>query len=165
MLLPCSGPRIGSIVERGRSVAMSRGLQAGIITAAVVIIGLFILRVRWKAASPRPEAPGSSPIVNSVPAGIENLVRENIVRIAETQFPDNRGLRWLIHGFSRLGSLVVVEVEPQPSEVGYSRFKFVFVVDGGAHLRHVATYCLEAGEYSLLSTSPDAPVGLPKRLN
>ena len=100
------------------------------------------------------------------PQEVEGYVRNHIVEIAEEQFPDNRGLKWIVYGFQHredLG-LVFAEVEPRPDVVGYPRFQFAFLTPRTAPPKHVAAYCLEFGKYTLLSKSRDAPRNLPKQL-
>jgi hypothetical protein len=97
---------------------------------------------------------------------IESYVRERVVQLAEEQFPDNTGLEWTVLGFRHREDLGVVfaEIEPTPDEVGYPRFQFAFLLSSSGPPRHVATYCLESGQYVLLSTGRGAPRGLPKTL-
>ncbi len=83
----------------------------------------------------------------------ESYLREKIVWIAEDEFPDNTGLEWTIHGFEHSGEFTLVELEPKPDEVGYSRFKFVVSFENPSSPLVIATYCLEDGKYSLLSSS------------
>jgi len=95
-----------------------------------------------------PSAPGATEA--------EHWVRPRIVEIAEENFPDDLGLEWRIHGVRQRGGLLFVEVEPIPAQVGYPRFLFTFTYTDLPAPSHVATYCLEAGRYSLLSTAPEA---------
>jgi hypothetical protein len=100
------------------------------------------------------------------PREIEDYVRDHLVEIAEEQFPDNVGLRWTLHRFQHredLG-LVLAEVEPDPSEVGYPRFQFAFRTSGGGPPKHIATYCLDGGVFTLLSTSGWGARGVPRQL-
>lgn len=101
------------------------------------------------------------------PSEVEDYVRGKVVQFAEKQFPDNPGLQWALLGFRHREDLRVVfaEVEPQPDEVGYSRFQFAFLVLPSGPPKHVATYCLQSGKYSLMSTGRGAPRGLPKELD
>lgn len=100
------------------------------------------------------------------PTAIEAYVRDHLVEIAEAQFPDNTRLQWTMLGFKHREDLelVFVEVEPHPDEVGYLRFQFAFVTSHEKPPKKVATYCLEGGRYTLLSTSRGAPKNLPKQL-
>jgi hypothetical protein len=50
---------------------------------------------------------------------------------------------------------VLVELEPDPDEVGYPSFTFVFGCGTGEPVR-LATYAFEEGEYVLLSTTDAA---------
>lgn len=100
------------------------------------------------------------------PSEIEAYVRGHIVELAEEQFPDNKGLQWTVHKFQHREDveLTFAEVEPHPDEVGYPRFQFAFLTASGGPPKQVATYCLQSGKYTLLSTSRGAPTNLPKEL-
>lgn len=95
---------------------------------------------------------------------IEAYIRENITAICEDSFPDNVGIQWNIIGFSEQHNLVFAEIEPQPDEVGYPRFKMGFLEVGGTP-NCVAAYSLEDGEFTLLFTGDGAPAGLPQELD
>ena len=94
----------------------------------------------------------------------ETWVREHIVELAESQFPDNRGLDWIIHGLSHRGDLILVEVEPVPDEVGYPRFQLAVAGGRDGEAEVVGVYCLEGGELTLLSSSRGWRKKLPRRL-
>ena len=83
----------------------------------------------------------------------EQYVRSSIQAVAEDNFPDNPGLDWRILNIEHRDQLAVVEVEPRPDEVGYSRFKFVIAFDEPREPQHLATYALEGGRYVLLCTT------------
>ena len=99
------------------------------------------------------------------PAEVEAYVREHATEFGRDQFPDNPDVEWMVHGFTHTEKLILAEVEPQPPEVGYPRFKFGFVSGGATPPKHMATYCLDAGSYQLLCTAPGAPANLPPRLD
>jgi hypothetical protein len=71
-------------------------------------------------------------------------------------FPDNPDVTWTVLA-AREGGLgtVLVELEPDPDEVGYPSFTFVFGCGSGEPVR-LATYALDGGEYVLLSTTDAA---------
>jgi len=94
----------------------------------------------------------------------EKYLRENIISIAEEHFPDDTGLEWIIHAFTHKEHLTIVEVEPKPDTVGYTHFKFVVSFKDANAPMVVATYCLEDGHYTLLSTIENLTEDLPKAL-
>jgi hypothetical protein len=65
------------------------------------------------------------------PAEIEGYVRERVTELGRETFPDNPEVKWIVHGCTHTQQWVLAEVEPEPAEVGYPRFKFGFV-GGGA---------------------------------
>ena len=81
----------------------------------------------------------------------EEYIRNNINSIAESAFPDNIGNTWIIHEILEQDKQWLVEVEPQPDDVGYTRFRFtiVFSVPDNPHITEC--YCLnEFGSWGLL---------------
>lgn len=100
------------------------------------------------------------------PREAEDYVRGHVVQFAEEEFPDNPGLQWTVLAFRHREDLGVVfaEVEPQPDQVGYSRFQFAFLLPPSGPPTHVATYCLQSGKYTMLSRGRGAPGRLPKEL-
>jgi hypothetical protein len=134
---------------------------------AIVIAAATALWFRLRGGSAGGEAAESGRSTTFFgPREIEGYVRDHIVEIAEEQFPDNRGLQWIVYGFQHredLG-LVFAEVEPRPDVVGYPRFQFAFLTPRTPPPKQVAAYCLESGKYTLLSKSGDAPRNLPKQL-
>ena len=94
----------------------------------------------------------------------EGYLRENIVAMAEEQFPDDTGLEWEVHGFDHQEHLTFVEVEPQPSTVGYPRFRFAVSFADEAAPKVVATYALIEERFALFSTDPDLEDELLKEL-
>lgn len=88
----------------------------------------------------------------SEPAKREAFLKDNIVRLAETEFPNNKGIQWNILSFEHKAHLTYVEVEPAPATVGYPRFKFAVSFKNPETPRVIGTYCFKDGQYSLLST-------------
>ena len=82
----------------------------------------------------------------------ELFLRDNIVRLAEAEFPDNKGIQWNILRFEHKAHLTYVEAEPNPSTVGYPRFKFAVSFKNPEMPRVIGTYCFKDGQYSLFST-------------
>jgi len=87
-----------------------------------------------------------------------------MVRIAEESFPDNKGLKWTIHGYRHQRNLTYVEVEPRPSEIGYPRFQFVVSFENFEKPVVIGCYCLDNGRWTLLFTKPDLKEPLPSEL-
>lgn len=144
---------------------MTNTLLVVVVIAVAAVVALWF-RARGGGGVPRGSdaGTGGSRILN--PSEVEDYVRAHVVEIAEDQFPDNVGLQWTVLGFQHredLG-LVFVEVEPSPDEVGYPRFQFALQASHAGPPKRVATYCLDAGHYTLLSTSPGAPRSVPKQL-
>ena len=81
----------------------------------------------------------------------ELFVKDNIVRLAETEFPDNKGIQWNILGFEHNAHLTYVEVEPIPATVGYPRLKFVVSFKNPEMPRIIGIMCFKDGQYSMLS--------------
>ena len=82
----------------------------------------------------------------------ESFLKDNIVRLAEAEFPDNKGIQWNILSFEHKAHLTYVEAEPNPSTVGYPRFKFAVSFKNPEMPRIIGTYCFKDGQYSLFST-------------
>jgi len=82
----------------------------------------------------------------------ESFLKNNIVRLAEAAFPDNKGIQWNILSFEHKAHLTYVEAEPNPSTVGYPRFKFAVSFKNPEMPRIIGTYCFKDGQYSLFST-------------
>ncbi len=127
-----------------------------IVLLAVVIASVARIRNRPEPLT-SPPTQATDPARPLGPSEAETWVRAHITEIAETQFPDNLGLEWRIHTIQHRDGLLFAEVEPDPPEVGYSRFQFAFSYSGSPTIKHVATYSLESGQYTLLSTSRGAP--------
>ena len=80
----------------------------------------------------------------------ESFLKDNIVQLAEAEFPDNKGIQWNILGFEHKAHLTHVEAEPNPSTVGYPRFKFAVSFKNPEMPRVIGVFCFENGQYSLL---------------
>lgn len=81
----------------------------------------------------------------------ESFLRNNIVRLAEAEFPDNKGIQWNILSFEHKAHLTYVEAEPISANLGYPRFKFVVSFKNPEIPRVIGTYCFKDGQYSLFS--------------
>ena len=82
----------------------------------------------------------------------ESVLKNTIVRLTEAAFPDNKGIQWNILSFEHKAHLTYVEAEPNPSTVGYPRFKFAVSFKNPEMPRIIGTYCFKDGQYSLFST-------------
>lgn len=85
---------------------------------------------------------------------------------ATPAFPDNPDVTWTAEGATPgADGRALVELVPDPDEVGYPRFRFVYDCATGEPVRF-GTYAFEDGGWILLSTtdagaSADLPVSLP----
>jgi hypothetical protein len=129
---------------------------------AVIAIVIAVARLRSQGRARTRIAQTSSQYFG--PAEIEAYVREHATQLGRETFPDNPDVKWIVHGFAHMRELILAEVEPEPAEIGYPRFKFGFVGGRAVSPKHVATYCLESGAYTLLCTAQGAPRDLPRRL-
>lgn len=122
------------------------------------------LLVRLRARGAAHNAAFQARAVPLAPDEIDAYIREHATALGRENFPDNSGVRWMVHAITRTPQLILAEMEPSPDEVGYARFKFAFVASDTTPPRYVATYCLEQGRFHLLCTAPGAPRGLPRRV-
>ena len=129
---------------------------------ALIAIVIAVARLRSQGGAKMAMAHRNSQYFG--PAEIEAYVRAHATEIGRETFPDNPDVKWIVHGFTHTQQLILAEVEPEPADVGYPRFKFGFVGGPAAPPRHVATYCFESGAYALLCTAQNAPRNLPRRL-
>ena len=81
----------------------------------------------------------------------ESFLKDTIVRLAEAEFPDNKGIQWNILSFEHKAHLTHVEAEPTSANLGYPRFKFVVSFKNPEMPRIIGTYCFKDGQYSLFS--------------
>lgn len=96
---------------------------------------------------PKPEA-----AFVSEEAKREAFLKDNIVRLAEAEFPDNKGIQWNIISLEHKAHLTYVVVEPNPATLDYPRFKFAVSFKNPEMPRVVGIFCFENGQYSLLGT-------------
>jgi len=82
----------------------------------------------------------------------ESYLRDNIVRLAEAEFPDNKGIQWNIISLEHKAHLTYVVVEPNPANLDYPRFKFAVSFKNPEMPRVIGIYCFKDGQYSLFST-------------
>jgi hypothetical protein len=85
------------------------------------------------------------------PVQRELFLKENIVRLAESQFPNNKGLQWNIISMEHKVHLTYVEAEPVPANLDYPRFKFNVSFKDPASPRVIGMFCLKDGQYILFS--------------
>ena len=82
----------------------------------------------------------------------ESFLKENITRLAETEFPDNKGIQWNIISLEHKAHLTYVIVEPNPATLDYPRFKFTVSFKNPEMPCVIGTYCFKDDQYSLFST-------------
>lgn len=72
---------------------------------------------------------------------------------ALTAFPDNPDVEWTARpSDATLGDLVLVGLTPDPDEVGYAEFRFVYRCEPSGPVR-LASYALDGERFVLLATS------------
>lgn len=92
-------------------------------------------------------------------AGCAEVAEDGAPADALIAFPDNPDVSWAVLGVREGGlGTVLVEIEPDPDEVGYPSFTFVYGCGTGTPER-LATYALDGGDYVLLATT-DAASGI-----
>ena len=92
------------------------------------------------------------PAMINEPSKRESYLRDNIVRLAEAEFPDNKGIQWNIISLEHKAHLTYVVVEPTPANLDYPRFKFTVSFKNPEMPRVIGTYCFKDGQFSLFST-------------
>jgi len=92
------------------------------------------------------------PAMINEPSKRESYLRDNIVRLAEAEFPDNKGIQWNIISLEHKAHLTYVVVEPNPANLDYPRFKFAVSFKNPEMPRVIGTYCFKDGQFSLFST-------------
>lgn len=81
----------------------------------------------------------------------ELFLKDNIVRLAEAEFPGSKGIQWNILGLEHKAHLTHAEVEPVPANLDYPRFKFVVSFKDPEMPRIIGMLCLKDGQYILYS--------------
>lgn len=81
----------------------------------------------------------------------ELFIKGNITRLAEAEFPDNKGIQWNILGFEHKAHLTYAEAEPVSVTLAYPRFKFVVSFKNPEPPRVIGLFCFKDGQYSLWS--------------
>src|SRR3989304_5426507 len=92
------------------------------------------------------------PAMINEPSKRESYLRDNIVRLAEAEFPDDKGIQWNIISLEHKAHLTYVVVEPNPANLDYPRFKFAVSFKNPEMPRVIGIYCFKDGQYSLFST-------------
>ncbi len=81
----------------------------------------------------------------------ELFLRDNVVRLAETEFTGSKGIQWNILGLEHKAHLTHTEVEPVPANLDYPRFKLVVSFKNPGMPRVIGMFCLKDGQYILYS--------------
>ena len=151
------GGAMGEMLK-GLGKAMEEGLKNGVeemgkSMAEGMQKGLEVMTQTSETSEAKPDItpPKQETTLLSEPAKRESFLRDNIVRLAEAAFPDNKGIQWNILSFEHKAHLTYVEAEPNPSTVGYPRFKFAVSFKNPEMPRVIGTYCFKDGQYSLFS--------------
>lgn len=107
-------------------------------------------------AAPVPHVPGPQCVARAEGAAPD---------LARRTFPDNPDVTWHVRGVtSDAEGRAIVEMEPEPDTVGYPRFKLLIgcPATGGPDI--LATYALENGAFTLLSTRTGSALDYPPSL-
>lgn len=142
-----------------------RVLRAAPILAAVAVLAALSACSGPGEASP-PPATTTPPSTGggSLDCGDASLLAAPAEAL--TVFPDNPDVDWTARpSSSSLGELVLVSLVPEPDEVGYPEFQFVYRCDTGGPSR-IATYALDGETFVLLATTDaladeEVPSALP----
>ena len=103
-------------------------------------------------------------------AGVPNPDREgrisgSLAEVGVENFPDNPHNTWTLLETRHLDDRSFALVEPEPNDVGYDRFVFVFrFQEGDAAFVTTAIYCLEDETFGLLATTPECVGPQPRFL-
>ena len=81
----------------------------------------------------------------------ELFVKNNIARLAEAEFPDNKETLWNILSFEHTAHLTCVKVEPTSATVGYPRLEFIISFEKPDIPRVIRILDFKDGKYSLIS--------------
>jgi hypothetical protein len=85
----------------------------------------------------------------------DRQIAESITGIGVEEFPDNEHNTWSVLKTLHVGHRSYVLAEPEPKDVGYDQFVFVFQFDQHDSGRvTLATYCSGGDRFYLLSTGP-----------
>ena len=79
-------------------------------------------------------------------------MKNNIARLAEAEFPDNKETLWNILSFEHTAHLTCVKVEPTSVTVGYPHLEFIISFEKPDIPRVIRILDFKDGKYSLIST-------------
>lgn len=79
----------------------------------------------------------------------ELFIKNNIVRLAEAEFPDNKGMQWNILSFFHTTHLTCVKVEPEHAVAGSPRFEFIVSFENAELPRVIRILSFKEGKYRL----------------
>lgn len=79
----------------------------------------------------------------------ELFIKDNIVRLAETEFPDNKGMQWNILSFFHTTHLTCVKVEPEHAVAGSPRFEFIVSFENAESPHVIRILSFKDGKYRL----------------
>ena len=86
------------------------------------------------------------PAMINEPSKRESYLRDNIVRLAEAELPENKGIKGILCNIIRLehkAHLIYAVVEPNPANLDYPRFKFAVSFENSEMPRVIGTYCFK----------------------
>lgn len=80
----------------------------------------------------------------------ERAVREKIDGIGAEAFPDDTGITWHVRSFEHHEATSLVEVEPEPSTVGYPKFRFELGFENPQEPKLRRCFCWRDEKWELL---------------
>ncbi|MCF6158585.1 MAG: hypothetical protein E3K32_08415 [wastewater metagenome] len=81
----------------------------------------------------------------------EVFMKDSIVRLTESAFPDIQGIQWNILSFDHKGQVTHVEAEPTPASLEYPRFKFIISFKNPEMPRIIEVLGFQDDQYRLVN--------------
>ena len=111
---------------------------------------------------PAPKALDLQTVLGEERAPRDSLLTESLQSLCVNEFPDNEHNTWSLLKTLHIGARTFGLIEPEPNDVGYDRFVFVFSFsEYEKEFVTQAIYYDNGGRYYLLATTPDFDESLP----
>ena len=95
----------------------------------------------------------------------DRRLSKSLSSICVDEVPDNEHNTWKLLKTLHTGARTYALIEPNPNDVGYDRFVFVFRFSGNdTDFVTLGVYSAEAGSYHLLSTTSECDETFPRLL-